>query len=178
MITSTEDSLIFLSPLFHFQTMRIVGFMILALFLCSWAFLKTRFPPKPKLHFDTKAEAVKQFFDLGLLVRNRPYGTFVLGTCLVSWGLYTPFTYIEVFARSHGISENLSPYMLSLINAGSTFGRIVPGLISDKLGRFNSTIPCLALTGLLVLILPVCDNAGGLIVFSLLYGFASGCFVR
>lgn len=76
--------------------MRIVGFMLLALFLCSWAFLRTRFPPKPKKHFDTKLESIKEFFDLGLVIRNKAYGVYVLGTALVAFGLYTPFTYIEV----------------------------------------------------------------------------------
>lgn len=71
----------------------------------------------------------------------------------------------------------------SLINLRSLPGRILPGYLGDNLGRFNVMIAMCALSAvvLLVLWLPGTLLAPGsaaiYIVFSLLYGFASGAFV-
>ena len=62
-------------------------------------------------------------------------------------------------------------------------GRILPGYLGDKLGRFNVMIAMCSLSALVILVLwlPGTLLAPGseaiYIVFSLLYGFASGAFV-
>lgn len=60
----------------------------------------------------------------------------------------------------------------------SVFGRIIPGYLGDRFGRFNVTIATSVFSTIIVLALwiPGRDNAA-IIVFSFLYGFASGAFV-
>jgi MFS family permease len=76
------------------------------------------------------------------------------------------------------MSANLSSYLLSILNAASIFGRILPGIIADKLGRFNVMIITTAFSAIIVLALwlPSIGNAP-IIVFCVLYGFSSGAFV-
>ena len=66
--------------------------------------------------------------------------------------------------------------MLAILNVGSCFGRYFPGLIADKIGRFNAMIVaiflCLAAT--LGFWLPAGDSVALIIVFALLFRFASG----
>jgi MFS family permease len=76
------------------------------------------------------------------------------------------------------MSTNLSSYLLSILNAASIFGRILPGIIADKLGRFNVMIVTTAFSAVLVLALWLPSKANApIIVFCALYGFSSGAFV-
>lgn len=49
-----------------------------------------------------------------------------------SVGLFYPFFYCQVFARLHGVPENIAFYSLAIINAASVFGRVLPNFIADK----------------------------------------------
>lgn len=60
-------------------------------------------------------------------------------------------------------------------------GRVVPGILSDRLGRFNILFVVALISGILMLAFWLPLNAsptvGGTIAFGLLYGFASGGFI-
>lgn len=44
-------------------------------------------------------------------------------------------TYISVSAVAIGVSKDFSFYMIAIANAASTFGRVISGLLADKIGR-------------------------------------------
>ena len=93
-------------------------------------------------------------------------------------GLYIPMFYVQSFAIEEGItSENLAFYMLSIINAASVFGRLVPNFIADTVGPLNVLIPCTIVAALLAFCWLAVKNTVGLIVFCLLYGFFTGGLV-
>jgi MFS family permease len=57
------------------------------------------------------------------------------------------------------------------------FGRVLPGYIADRIGRFNMMILTTAISGILVLALWLPSHSNTpIIVFSALYGFFSGAF--
>lgn len=75
--------------------------------------------------------------------REPGFTIFSLGLFLTFVGLYFPFYYTLIYgSRIVRLSENISFYLLPAINAGSIFGRIIPGLIADKIGSLNLIIPC------------------------------------
>jgi predicted MFS family arabinose efflux permease len=45
---------------------------------------------------------------------------------------FIPFFYIEPFALRVGTSEHLSFYILAIMNAAGTLGRIIPNFIADR----------------------------------------------
>jgi MFS family permease len=75
------------------------------------------------------------------------------------------------------MDPTLAGYMLPIINAASTFGRIIPGVLADKYERLN----IFALGGLVTGIVIFCINSAttnaGLIVYSVVFGFASGTII-
>ena len=101
---------------------------------------------------------------------------------LVEWGLFTGLSYLTSFALAAGIRPALAYQLLSILNAGSFFGRWAPGLLADKIGRFNTMILMIVqcLITVLALWLPAALTTNAktkedlLIAFSLLFGFASG----
>jgi MFS family permease len=107
-----------------------------------------------------------------------PFVTLVIACFLFFMGLFLPINFIETQALAQGMSLNLAQYLIPILNATSIFGRIIPGILADKWGRYNLTICTSTLSGIftLALWLPSSGNAP-LIVFAALYGFTSGAFV-
>ena len=52
----------------------------------------------------------------------------------VYYALFTPYFYIEVYADSEGVSQNVAQYLLPIINAWGLPSRILPGMLADKIG--------------------------------------------
>ena len=93
-------------------------------------------------------------------------------------GMYIPFFYVQLYAIEKKImSEDLAFYLLAILNAASTFGRVVPNFFADRTGPLTVLFPCSLLTALLAFCWIAIDDTAGLIVFCVLYGFFSGTFV-
>ena len=97
---------------------------------------------------------------------------------LIDSGFYGPIYYIQPYAISQGITdENLGFYLLPILNAASIAGRIVPNIITDRVGPLNVMAPVSLCTGILALAWIGIKNLPGIIIFAILYGFVSGGFV-
>jgi MFS family permease len=76
------------------------------------------------------------------------------------------------------MNENLSFYLISIINAASIVGRILPGYLADKTGVFNVQIIFTALMAISVLAYwTPSKNEAAIITFGMFYGFVSGAFI-
>ncbi|GIZ38460.1 hypothetical protein CKM354_000187700 [Cercospora kikuchii] len=147
-------------------TTRVLGFLELATLGVSCAVLRIRVLPAGR----------RKFLDLAAW-KEVPFTFFVLGTFIGFLGLYTPFFYIQSYALALGTSPDLAFYLLAILNAASTFGRVLPNLLADRIGPFNVIIPCTFMTGILCLCLVATDSFGSVAAISALYGFFSGTFV-
>nr|POE77828.1 aspyridones efflux protein apdf [Quercus suber] len=98
-----------------------------------------------------------------------------------SWGLFGPFNFLPAFAALFQDTSYLALYTVSIINAASMFGRVLPSYLADRLGRLATMTVCSYATAISVLLiwLPVnfYPTVAGLVIFALCFGFASGAFV-
>ena len=116
------------------------------------------------------------------IFKDKTFAVMTAALFLIEWGLFNGLGYMTSFALSAGIRPSLAYQLLSILNAGSFFGRWAPGLLADKIGRFNTMILMVSLCMIttFALWLPTALAASpaakeGLIVaFALLFGFASG----
>ena len=46
--------------------------------------------------------------------------------------VYLPFFYIQDYALRLGINEDMAFYLLSIMNAASLFGRLMPNWLADQ----------------------------------------------
>ncbi|QKX59663.1 uncharacterized protein TRUGW13939_06803 [Talaromyces rugulosus] len=146
---------------------RVIGFITLALQLVAILVLKPRVKP----------QARRGLLDLAAF-KEVPYTVFTFSVFVGFLGLYQPFFYVQSFAIKTGLTNsNLGFYLLSILNATSAFGRILPGMVSDKIGAMNAMIPCAFLSALLAFCILAVKDAAGIIVLMVLYGFFSGTFV-
>ncbi|KAJ5948054.1 hypothetical protein N7466_001069 [Penicillium verhagenii] len=147
---------------------RVIALVDLIAFGVAIILIRSRLPPK-----ETGVRAL--FPDLSLFCN----GTLMLasmGIFFMEWGLFVPLTYLTSYALSHGQSSQFSFLLLSLVNAGSVFGRWIPGYCADRIGRFNTLI--ITILGCLLCITCLWVSAGTsqavITIFALLFGFASG----
>jgi MFS family permease len=62
--------------------------------------------------------------------------------------------------------------------AHSIFGRIIPGILADMLGRFNITIVITSISAIFTLALWIPGHSNAtIIVYLVIFGFASGGFI-
>lgn len=154
---------------------RILGFILLALCTLANLFIRTRLPPlvKPEGDISKKTNSVWPDFTI---FRDKRYALSALGIFFMEFGLFVPLTYIVSYATAHGLSGADSTMVLALLNAGSVLGRFLPGLLADKVGRFNVIILTISLCVITVLglWLPAGSSKPILIAFCVTFGFASG----
>ncbi|KAJ5556619.1 Major facilitator superfamily domain general substrate transporter [Penicillium frequentans] len=98
-----------------------------------------------------------------------PYVLVTLGIFFMMWGLFTPFFYLPQYAQSHGMGSQNSTYLLSILNAGSVFGRILPGIVADKIGRFNILVINSVCAGILLLCWIAATSNSSIIAFAVIY---------
>lgn len=145
---------------------RILGFILILLCTIANILLRSRLPPAKD------AEAKPDF----RIFKQRTFSVTVLAVFLIEWALFIPLTYITSYAIQKGFSRTFSYQILPILNTGSVFGRWLPGYVADRIGRYNASIIVLAITIVAVLgiWLPAGGTTAGLVIFALLFGFASG----
>jgi len=111
-------------------------------------------------------------------LKETPVALLVGATFFFYWGMFPVFSFVTAVANGRGMSLSLAQYLVSMLNAGSIFGRTLPGLLGDRVGRFNVMVVFCTLTGISILAIwiPATSNAGQ-IVFAPLFGFFSGAAI-
>jgi predicted MFS family arabinose efflux permease len=146
---------------------RVIGFICLATLIIPNVVMKVRIlPPEARKLIDMNA------------FKDVPFIIFSFACFFTFLGLFQPFFFVQEYAITADItSENFAFYLLSLLNATSIFGRLVPNLVANKTGPLNIIIPCTLMTGVLILCLIGVHTLAGIVVVVLLFGFFSGSLV-
>ncbi|KAG2134047.1 major facilitator superfamily domain-containing protein [Suillus bovinus] len=143
---------------------RISAFVCLACGVIATALVSSRLPKrKPGPWIDVSS------------LKDVNYAIFVLGSAVTCLGIFVPMYYIVQYAQEYHISQSLAFGVLSIMNAGSVFGRIAPSIMADRIGRFNTLIPSTALMGIFTLALWLhAHDLATITTYSVFYGFFSG----
>ncbi|KAJ5753771.1 uncharacterized protein N7511_007924 [Penicillium nucicola] len=155
-------------------SLRISGFIVLMLLVIANLTVRSRIAPVPRPV--RLSDYTSPFTEL-------PFVLLVLASCCGFFAMFVPINYVVLEAQEDGIDRNIAGYLLTILNAASLPGRILPGYLGDKLGRFNVMIAMCSLSAVVILALWLPGtilspgSAAIYIVFSMLYGFASGAFV-
>jgi MFS family permease len=158
---------------------RIMAFILAALCLVAVLLVRSRLPPRPGTSVLPNMRILKQ----------PSFALATAGVFCMEWGLFIPITYISSYVLETGVEggQSFAFQILAIFNAGSSLGRWLPGIVADKVGRFNAMIVALSLCGITTLafwlpasLLPAVNGIAHpavkplTIVYALLFGFASG----
>ncbi|KAK6368955.1 hypothetical protein LTR64_007114 [Lithohypha guttulata] len=146
---------------------RVIGFIALITLIIPNVVMKMRFkPPKARALIDWSA------------FTDGPYIVCVLGAMVGFIGLYVLFFYISYYGQATGITDAaMSFYIVPILNAASTFGRVLPNALSDKTGPLNLIMPGALIVGILAFCMIAVNSVGAIVVLAILLGFFSGVFI-
>lgn len=90
-----------------------------------------------------------------------------------------PYVYIAAQAEALDISKAYASYLIALIGAANTVGRIILGYVSDKpwVNRLHVYNACLTLCGIATVLSAFCTGFLGLAVYAIVFGFTIGAYV-
>ncbi|KNG84693.1 oxalate/formate antiporter [Aspergillus nomiae NRRL 13137] len=162
---------LFAAPKIGFPwAIRIIALLCAVLCTLACLLMKTRLPRNKTAgggSIDFKA------------LKDIKYATTTAAVFLVEFAVFIPITYIASYAVHVGVDNTMSYAQIIFLNLGAIPGRFLPGLIADRLGRFNvmvlTSLLCAVLT--LALWLTAADNLAAIICYAVLFGFWSGAAI-
>ena len=154
-------------------TMRTVAFLIFGLLILANFTVKSG-----RIHDSRFKRILPPLAPMIRPLREPPFLLLIFAMVSFSFGNFLPYNFLILQAEGNGMSADLSNYLIPILNAASLPGRILPGILADRLGplftmAFTSLI-CSVLV--LALWLPSQSNAA-IISFAALYGFFSGAYL-
>ncbi|KAI0172865.1 MFS general substrate transporter [Hypoxylon sp. FL1284] len=146
--------------------LRVLGFVCLVLLLVANALVRKRLPA---------ARNASPHPDFGIL-RERPFALLTAGVFFLELGLFVPLAYVSSYALASGFDERFAFRIVPILNAASVLGRALPGWAADRVGAFNTNMlsVCLTVLACYVVWLPFGHTTPGLVLFALMFGFATG----
>ena len=112
---------------------------------------------------------------VGARKNKRGFLVLVIGFDICMFGFLVPFAHLPQYATQRGISKANSAVLLTIMGASSAAGRVLFGLIADRIGRLLAFKISVVLSALSVYFWLLCgDNFDMMAAFSALYGCFGG----
>ncbi|TCD69759.1 hypothetical protein EIP91_006295 [Steccherinum ochraceum] len=115
-----------------------------------------------------KASSLK-WETVSVIAKDGAYLISIAGAFFTSLGVFIPF--------DRGIDQTVASYSLTILNAGSTAGRLLPPFLADKLGVYNILLPSILSAAALLFAMFGVKSSAGVVTEGLLFGFFSGAYV-
>lgn len=150
-------------------TMRLIAGVSTAMFLAACLLLRTRVTPDAKIGLALDLHAF----------RDSSFAATALAVFLVEFAVFIPITYISSYAIHAGIQPQDAYRLVAFMNIGSVPGRVLPGYLADRFGRFNVMILTTFLCSISIfgLWLSCGTNEAAITAFAVLFGFWSGASI-
>lgn len=146
-------------------SVRIIGFIIMPFLGFSLFTVKARLPPRARSFWLSAA-----FRDPKLIVLT-------ISMLFAFMGMFLPLFFLPTYATIRGMDATLAGYLSAILNASSTFGRIIPGIMADKIGRLNVYAAGALATGIVIFCMDQAKSNPALIGYSVIFGFTSGTII-
>lgn len=157
-------------------TMRVVGFIMMPLLAvaCLIVVEAPRERPQPSTPTELEEKSPRSKRTEFLIMKKPEFVLLCSGLAIGYLGLFAPFFYVSSYAVAKGVSPSMSFYLISILNAASLFGRVLPGVLADWWGHFNFMVVALGTSAIVGFCWTAATSLPGLVVWSLTYGFTSG----
>ena len=148
------------------KTVRILGFISLASAIVAIPILRQG----RVVH----TEKPRRFLDIAAFAEI-PYLVYNIGGFLNFLGWYVPFVYMPIYAESHLHASTANAFdLIAYANAATFGGRLLSALAAQKVGVMTPWTICTFASGTVCCAWVAVSTLGGMIAFSILYGFFSG----
>ncbi|KEY72233.1 hypothetical protein S7711_00232 [Stachybotrys chartarum IBT 7711] len=141
---------------------RVCGFIILGLLVVACFLIKERLPPRKERFFLPKA-----FLDITYILT-------ISSGFIMYLGMFAPFFFLPDYALHNGMDPVMARYLVAILNGAGFFGRVIPGILSDRFGRSNMYAVAGLTSAILLFCWTRCTTDATIILFTALFGFTSG----
>ncbi|KAI9495237.1 major facilitator superfamily domain-containing protein [Zychaea mexicana] len=149
---------------------RILGLAFFALNAVAILLIKER----PSDNNITPLRRKKKILDTAVL-KNKTLVVWTIAGPIFSWCQYITYTFLPQYATYLGLSTTESSATITVFAATSIIGRVVMGLLADRLGNLNTYIVFTTIASLLILFhWMFAYDLASLISFAIVYGLFSG----
>lgn len=155
-------------------TMRIVGFTMIP--ICGFVVTTLGLLSKQDEEHQPAESAQDSKADFSI-VKNPAFIFLCIGLSTCFLGFWSPFFFVTSYGVDIGMSTSFSFYLPSIACAASFFGRTIPGYFADRYGPFNILVLANLFAGIVAFCWTAADSVGGVVVWALAYGFASGSLI-
>lgn len=146
-------------------SVRICAFVMLPVLAFACVVIKARLAPR-----------ASNFF-LGRAFLDPMYDILIVSSFFLFVGMFIPLFYLPTYGIYRGMEERLASYLIAIVNSASIPGRIIPGVVGDKLGRMNALCAAGLSTAILIFCWPKAVSVAGIVVFAVVVGFTSGAII-
>ena len=146
-------------------SVRVIGFLIMPFMLFACVTVTPRLPPRQR-----------RFWMMDVY-RDRKFVLFCVSFFFILVGMFTPIFFLPTYALRRGMGATLAGYLPAILNAASTFGRIIPGILADKYGPINIFGLGAVMTGVVIFCFNEATSNASIIVYAVAFGFVSGTIV-
>lgn len=146
-------------------SIRIIGFLVLPFLGVSIFAVKARLQPR------------KRPFWIWTAFKNTRLMILTASMFFTFMGMFLPLFFLPTYATMRGMDATLAGYLTAILNASSTFGRIIPGLMADKFGKLNVYAVGALVTCIVIFCMNEAESEAALIVYSVVFGFTSGTII-
>jgi MFS family permease len=167
-------------------TMRIVGFIMIP--CLAFSCVTARSPKVPRKYVENANPSQRLTCDNAInetkdrkrkteviaLLHKPEMQLLCLAMFITYFGMFSPFFYTTSYAADKNFPSSFGFYTVSIVNGASFFGRILPGIVADKYGKFNCCIISTLVAGIVAPCWSKVESMAGLGVWAAAYGFASG----
>ena len=175
----------------------VLGLLILVL-VGSMSFIYRRNPQEMGLHHDNKAPTTREAnstqkpdvistspvsrplvrsFTLRQALATKSFRLLAFAVMVSSFTQQLVLVHLVPHATDVGFSPALAATFMSVMGVSNIAGKIVMGVISDRIGRRNSLIISFSLAAGMLFWLMIAHNTGGFYLFAVIYGFAYGSWI-
>ncbi|KAL1931420.1 hypothetical protein VTP01DRAFT_9562 [Rhizomucor pusillus] len=152
-------------------TYRILGFICLACDLVATALVKERIPRKRKQH--KKLSDIIKFE----VLKDVNFGIWCAGAALQLMAYFQPFFFLPSYATWIGLSDSQGSSLVAVASAMNFLGRILCGLVADRIGPLNANIIFILMSALSTLLIwTFAFNYGTLMAYSVVFGLFCGSY--
>ncbi|GKT54674.1 major facilitator superfamily transporter [Colletotrichum tofieldiae] len=159
-------------------SMRIMGFLVLGIMILG----TICFLPYPRLSTSVSGAPVGK---TGAMLnfsafQSPPFGFMTMGLFLLEFVLFGITGLLPTFAIAVGFGSDVGFSLVAILNGTSCFGRIMTGVIGDRLGHLNILLIMISITIIFtgVVFVPFgTKHIGALYAFAALWGYGSGSFL-
>ncbi|KAI8370236.1 major facilitator superfamily domain-containing protein [Blakeslea trispora] len=147
---------------------RILGFICLVCDLIACFTVRERVPLARK--------RLSQMINFSVM-KNGQFVLFMVASNIGLFGYFIPYFFLPSYATYIGLSDTEGSALVAVSAAGNFVGRILCGLLADKIGKINTNLIFTFISSLSCLLIWTFSNSyGSLMAFSVVFGLTSGSF--